>query len=83
MTEDIDKVYSEIRDLAKRLNVHIMVGNDRTAPVPRLKQYVIRFTMKRRWGGVKKYAYECTLGTLVSHVNQIERMGGKIVGIDN
>ncbi|WPK37571.1 hypothetical protein [Escherichia phage AV124] len=74
MEENID--YSEIVALAKRLKMTIM---NRGAS----SRHVIRFTMKRRWGGVKKYAYECTLGTLVAHVNQIERMGGKIVGIDN
>lgn len=82
MDEDIQKVYSDISDLAKRLNVNIVVGHDRLSPVPRLKQYVIRFTMKRRWGGEKKFAYQCTLGTLVQSAEQIERVGGKIVGID-
>lgn len=81
--EDIDKVYSEIRDLAKRLNVQIVVGHDpKNRVVPRTKQYVIRFTMKRRWGGTKKYAYECVLENLKFHVEQIEKVGGKIVGID-
>lgn len=82
MNEDVEKVFKEISDLANRLNVKIVVGHDRLSPVPRLKQYVIRFTMKRRWGGEKKFAYQCTLGTLVQSAEQIERVGGKIVGID-
>lgn len=78
MNEDVEKVYSDIRDLAKRLNVNIVI--DQT-PSPR-RQYVIRFTMKRRWGGEKKYAYQCTIGTLLANVENIESFGGKIVGID-
>lgn len=82
MNEDVENVFKEISDLAERLNINIVVGHDRLSPVPRLKQYVIRFTMKRRWGGEKKFAYQCTLGTLVQSAEQIERVGGKIVGID-
>lgn len=78
MNEDVEKVYSDIRGLAKRLNVNIVI--DQT-PSPR-RQYVIRFTMKRRWGGEKKYAYQCTIGTLLANVENIESFGGKIVGID-
>lgn len=83
MGEDIEKVYSDLRELAKRLNVHIVVGNDPASrQIPQRKQYVIRFAMKRRWGGEKKFAYQCTMGTLVKHVEQIEKAGGKIIGID-
>ncbi len=81
MNEDVEKVFSDLRELAKRLNVKISIDQSSVSPLPRRK-YVIRFTMKRRWGGEKKYAYECTLGTLDAYIAQIERSGGKIVGID-
>lgn len=48
----------------------------------RTGKYIIRFHMKRRWGGEKKYAYECTVGTLAAHVVQIKNAGGKILAID-
>jgi len=67
--------YPEIIELANRLGIRIVSRGPST-------RYLIRFTMKRRWGGAKKYAYECTLGTLAAYVAQIERSGGKIVGID-
>lgn len=79
MEKDFDEVWKELIELSKRLNVQIVIGN---RPTFRPKQYMIRFTMKRRWGGVKKYAYECTLENLKTYVEQIERSGGKIVGID-
>lgn len=83
MDESMEKVYSEISALAKRLNIQIIVKHEpKTRPIPSMNRYVIRFTMKRRWGGVKKYAYECSLGTLAEYVAQIERSGGKIIGID-
>lgn len=81
MNEDVEKVFSDLRDLAKRLNVNIVIDQNSASPSPR-RQYVIRFTMKRRWGGEKKYAYQCTIGTLLANVENIESFGGKIVGID-
>ncbi len=57
LEKDFDEVCKELVELSKRLNVQIVIGN---RPTFRPKQYMIRFTMKRRWGGVKKYAYECT-----------------------
>lgn len=73
MEEIID--YPEIIALANRLGINIKSRGPNT-------RYLIRFTMKRRWGGAKKYAYECSLGTLTAYIDQIERSGGKIVGID-
>lgn len=81
MGEDVEKFFNDIRELQNRLNIKIVIDQDSVSPSPR-RQYVIRFTMKRRWGGEKKYAYQCTLGTLIANVKNIENVGGKIVGID-
>lgn len=79
LEKDFDEVCKELLELSKRLNVQIVIGN---RPTFRPKQYMVRFTMKRRWGGVKKYAYECTLENLKTYVEQIEKAGGKIIGIE-
>uniref|UniRef100_A0AAU8GHU5 Uncharacterized protein n=1 Tax=Salmonella phage vB_SEnST11_KE22 TaxID=3161173 RepID=A0AAU8GHU5_9CAUD len=74
-----EELCKELSELAKRFNISFVIGNK---PTFRPKRYMIRFTMKRRWGGVKKYAYECTVDNLKAYVDQIEKAGGKIIGID-
>lgn len=80
MSEDIiseyDHTIAEVREVMKRLGMTIMNRGPNTT-------YTVRFTMRRRWGGAKKYAYQCSLGTLAATVAQIERFGGKVVGIDS
>lgn len=80
MSEDImseyDHTIAEVREVMKRLGMSIINRGPTTI-------YAVRFTMKRRWGGTKKYAYQCSLGTLAATVEQIERFGGKVVGIDS
>ena len=73
--QQYENTVKEIRSMAKRLGLTIMVSGLHS-------KYTIRFTMKRRWGGARKYAYQCSLGTLAAYVAQIENSGGKIVGID-
>lgn len=73
--EEYEVSLKNARSLVKELGLGIVARGPRY-------QHVIRFTMKRRWGGVKKYAYQCSLGNLVEYIAQIERAGGKIVGID-
>lgn len=74
MGESHKIVWEEIYALAKRTGIwiHNRGQND----------FLIRFTKPRRWGGVKKYAFQSTLGTLVAHVAHIEKIGGTIIGID-
>lgn len=76
---DYEKLSKELSGLAKRFNINFVIGNK---PTFRPKQYMIRFTMKRRWGGVKKYACQCTIDNLKAYVDQIEKVGGEIIGID-
>ena len=79
MGEDYEELCSELSKLAKQLGVSFVIENK---PTFRSKQYVIRFTMPRRWGGVKKYAYESTVRTIVADIAKIQSAGGKIIAVD-
>lgn len=76
MEDKYENTIKEVRDMLKRLGL-TMINRGPTA------RYMLRFTMKRRWGNTKKFAYECSLENLPTYIAQIEAMGGKIVGIDS
>lgn len=79
MEENYENFYNDMRELTKRLGITLVLHN---RPCPRSRKHMIRFTMKRRWGGIKKYAYECTADNLMDSVTKIEGSGGKIIAID-
>lgn len=79
MVEDYEELCSELSKLAKQLNVSFVIENK---PTFSSKKYMIRFTIPRRWGGVKKYAYESTLKTIVADIAKIQTAGGKIIAVD-
>lgn len=79
MGKDFDTICKELIELTNRFNLNIVIGNK---PTFKNRQYMIRFSMPRRWGGVKKYACGCTVENLKTYVEQIEKVGGKVIAID-
>ncbi|WP_115447689.1 hypothetical protein [Escherichia coli] len=43
---------------------------------------VVRFVVKRRWGGAKKYAHTCYVYELSSVADHIARCDGDLIGVD-
>lgn len=65
----------DIEDIIKKIEQR---GDTETL----FQKCVVRFVVKRRWCGAKKYAHTCYVYELSSVADNIARCDGDLVGVD-